>query len=74
MFDMDQFRAEFNKAADVADGVRAAQKVKAQVVKQAGAEVLAARCPKCRTLAALSGPGKHLCRTCHQWLEYVREE
>ena len=51
-------------------GAPAATRVPAVRRTQAGQDILVARCPHCSTVAALSGPGKHLCRGCHKWLEY----
>lgn len=72
-FDPEAFKNDFEKALNIAEGIRAPTPVKAVVHKQAGIEVLVAQCPHCRTQAALSGEGKHLCRGCNNWLDYKRE-
>jgi hypothetical protein len=41
--------------------------------QQAGQEILVAACPRCHTVAALSGEGRHLCRTCGQLLRYRKK-
>lgn len=69
-----KLREELETSLGIAAGVRAPVKVKALVHQQAGQECLIARCPRCSTLAGLSGEGKHLCRGCYHWLEYCREE
>lgn len=69
---MEKFHKELHKAQEIASPI-AAVKVAATVVVQAGQEILVARCPRCPTVAALTGEGKHLCRHCFTWLEYVRE-
>ena len=69
----DRLKKQLEDSANIAEGVRAPLKVPALVHRQAGQEILVAPCPRCHTVAALSGEGKHLCRVCHTWLEYVRE-
>jgi hypothetical protein len=73
-FDPEVFRKEFDRALEVASGVKNPTVVEATTLKQAGVEILAAHCPACRTLAALAGPGKHLCRGCGTWLDYRLKE
>ena len=70
---LDRFLKELTAAQNVADGF-APMKVRAKVYRQMGRDVLVARCPRCGVIAGLDGEGKHLCRGCHQWLHYVREE
>lgn len=41
---------------------------------QAGQEVLVATCPICTHVAALSGEGRHQCRSCHTWLRFNRKQ
>jgi hypothetical protein len=72
-FDPDLFRSEMDKAQNIAEGIRTATPVKAAARKQGNVDILVAGCPHCRTVAALSGEGKHLCRGCHNWLDYKRE-
>lgn len=69
----ERFESAFVKAQNIADGALAPIKVPARVRKQMGLECLVAKCPKCNTVACLSGEGRHLCRTCFTWLLYVRE-
>lgn len=45
--------------------------VEAELVVQFDQEVLAATCPKCRTVAGVTGGNRHLCRTCWTLLLYV---
>lgn len=47
--------------------------VEATVYQQAGQDVLVATCPVCTNVAALSGEGRHQCRSCHIWLRYHRK-
>lgn len=67
------FQRQFLEACDVADRIRQPLDVRAKVRTQAGRQVLVGRCPKCGTVAALSGEGKHLCRGCRAWLRYRRD-
>jgi hypothetical protein len=70
----DRVKKALEDAVSIAEGIRSARAIPARVVHQAGQEILVAHCPVCNTEAALSGEGKHLCRTCHIWLDYRREE
>ncbi len=67
-----ELTGEFFKAQEIAAPVQAV-KVVAKAFKQAGQVALAARCPRCTKLIALSGEGKHLCSQCNLWMEFVRE-
>mgnify|MGYP007083497170 FL=1 len=69
----DELRRQLDIAANIAEGVRLPIDVVARVRKQCGQEILVARCPKCKTVAGLSGEGKHLCRGCYTWLRFRRE-
>lgn len=70
---LDRFMKDLDKAQEIAGPLKP-RKVKARVHRQLGREVLVAACPQCGTVAGLDGEGKHLCRTCHVWLQYVREQ
>lgn len=69
---IDRFNQQLDRAREIADPLKP-RKVVAQVRTQAGVEILVAACPRCNAKAGLTGEGKHLCRGCHLWLEYVRE-
>lgn len=69
----DELKRQLEMSCNIAEGVRLPQDVTAQVRKQCGQEILVARCPKCKTVAGLSGEGKHLCRGCYTWLRFRRE-
>ncbi|HEX5272705.1 MAG TPA: hypothetical protein VFW33_19545 [Gemmataceae bacterium] len=70
----DDLNWHLQRSLEIAEGAKAPIDVRAKVGKQMGQEYLIARCPSCGEVAALSGEGKHLCRRCHAWLRYVREE
>lgn len=70
---LDRFLKELDKAREIADPLKP-EKIVARVHRQMGRDILVAACPRCTTVAGLDGEGKHLCRTCHLWLHYVREE
>ena len=62
-----------SRAQEAAVAARAID-VRAKAIQQMGTEVLVARCPRCGTVAGLTGEGRHLCRTCHQWLRYIKDD
>lgn len=70
----DKFLKTLTDAQNRASDVNSPTKVGAKPFVQMGATCLVAACPKCHTVAGLTGEGLHLCRHCHAWLKYVREE
>lgn len=68
-----RLRDDLEQSITIAQGVRAPTKVPAKRFTQCGQPALVARCPHCHTVAGLSGEGRHLCRGCYRWLEYVDE-
>lgn len=70
----DDLRWHLERSLEIAERSTTPIDVRAKVTKQMGEEVLVAKCPACGEFAALSGEGKHLCRRCHTWLNYRREE
>jgi hypothetical protein len=69
----DDLRQQLDLAVSIAEGVRAPLDVKAIARHQCGVPVLVARCPKCKTIAGLTGEGKHLYRGCYTWLRFRHE-
>lgn len=68
----EKWMKELARAQNVADGTSPI-KLKARPHSQMGVDCLIATCPRCGTVAGLTAAGRHLCRQCHLWMEYVAE-
>lgn len=73
---LDQPRhVRFLRSLDEAKGkAQTIKDVEADPYLQAGREVLVFSCPVCTNVAALSGEGRHQCRSCHTWLRVRRKQ
>lgn len=72
--EQERLHSEFLKSLEIAERVRDPIPVRCVKQQQCGLDILVARCPHCNTIGALSGPGRHLCRGCHNWLLYTIPE